>query len=214
MKPLFLILIAILILSCNNTGQSVQKSKNQQEEILPKLEKALDKEQEIRKQTIEAIKDGKPTIALERQMHSIDSTNLILANQYLKTNGWPKQSIVGDKVSSAVFHIIQHSDHHTMKTYLPLLEKEAYNGEAKKMHYAMMKDRVLTDSNLPQIYGTQCVPRKDENGYITSEYYVWPIENNLIVDSLRKEMGFKTTISSYAKSMDAEYDVEEKLPNL
>lgn len=210
MKYTFIISLFFLCIGCSSNQQEAKKSISK-EAIISQLEVGFDNEQNIRKKMIEKMDAGEFDMALNDKMGEIDSINQILAVKYLDTYGWPKISEVGKKLSYGIFYIVQHADTEMMKNYLPQLEKMADMGEAKKKHLAMMTDRVLMDEKKHQIYGTQCAARKDSNGYVTMDQYVWPIENNLIVDSLRKEMGFDDTVVEYAKKMDAEYNLNEPL---
>lgn len=178
-----------------------------------KIEEGLDKEQEIRKRVIDNMKRDTFDAALNQEMEELDSINLVNVKAFLKENGYPSISKHGKKLARGVFFILQHGDTKTMEQYVDQLKERAFEGEASKKHYAMMRDRIMTEYNLPQIYGTQVMPRKDANGFVTNEYYVWPIENVAMVDSLRKEMGFDRTVAAYAKDLDAVFDPAETLPS-
>lgn len=62
-----------------------------------------------------------------------------------------------------------------------------------------------------QLFGTQYSPRKDEKGYLTTDYYVWPIENVSGVNSRRDSVGFEKSIEENALELDAVFDVDEEL---
>jgi hypothetical protein len=205
MKRFILLLSLLSICACKNSTQEYAFLKH-------KIEVGLEKEQEIREAFIKGVKIGKIDAALNQQIGEIDSINQLYAFQFLDTYGYPKKSKDGEKVSNGIFYILQHSDQKNMKTHIDALEKTAYEGEASLTHFALMKDRILMNDGEKQIYGSQLSPRKDENGFNTANYFVWPIENNSTVDSLRKVMGFKTSVAAYAKNANAVYDTQEELP--
>ena len=174
-----------------------------------KIESGLEKEQAIRKQLFEKKEFD---LELNRQMAALDSINQLYVLEYLENFGYPSISKDGEKLSKGVFYILQHNDLESMEKYIDDLKEKAFEGEASKIHYAMMQDRILTENNQKQIYGTQIVPRKNASGFITSEYYVWPIRDVNLVDSLRRELGFKRTMEAYAEEMGAEFNVAEEIP--
>ena len=197
-------ILIFLLASCTNS-----KKKNQYAILKQRIEEGLDKEQEIRKM----INNKKEfDNELNSKMGEIDSTNYLNVLKYLDEYGYPTISSNGKKLCDGVFYILQHNDLMTMEKYIGQLKKRAFEGEASKKHYAMMQDRILEHNNQKQIYGTQVAPRRNSSGYLTNEYYVWPIQNVEIVDSLRKEMGFTQSIKEYAEALDAEYNRNEQLP--
>jgi len=148
---------------------------------------------------------------LNDKMGKIDSLNLIDVNTYLGEFPYPSYSLDGKKFTDAIFYILQHSDTENMGKFIDQLEKRAFAEEASKKHYAMMKDRILMENKQNQIYGTQLAPRKNAQGFITDDYFVWTLQNPQNVDSLRKEMGFTSTVAEYAKSNQAEYHPNEQI---
>ncbi len=181
------------------------------DEMKEQISAAFKKEQEVRKEMVSKIKAGETDTMLNNKMIKMDSVNRILAINFIETYGWPKISEVGKDVSYGIFYIIQHNDTETMKKYLPDLQARANSGEASKKHLAMMTDRVLMDENKKQIYGTQAAPRKDANGYVTNEYYIWPIKNQEKVNDLRRSMGFENTVEEYAANIEASYSQDETM---
>ena len=205
MKYLIGLILFVFFASCSET----QKNKKYIE-LKNKIEEGLDKEQKLRR---EISKKKEFDATLNNQMGQLDSINHLYVVEYLDLFGYPSISEHGEKLCNGVFYILQHNDHQTMEKYIGALKEKAFEGEASKIHYALMQDRILEQNNQKQIYGTQIVPRKNSSGYITNEYYVWPIQNVKIVDSLRKQIGFKKTIREYADDMDAEFNENEQLPN-
>lgn len=208
MRFLILTISIFIVCSCR------KESSKDYIALKEKIELGLDEDQKIREEFMEKYQEtGNIDLDLNQKMGEIDSINQIYAFEFLDKYGYPTYTRDGKKVCEGVFYILQHSDQQNMKRYIGELKAAAYQGEASLTHFALMQDRILMNDGKKQIYGSQCAPRKDENGYVTDKIFVWPIRNNEIVDSLRKAMGFKTTIAEYAKRMNAEYNKDEQMPD-
>jgi len=205
-----------LVLSCNNPSNNSKKEVNNESKnaLISTIEEGLDKEQQIRKQFSENMDRDTFDFQLNEQMGMVDSINLMYALEYLEKYGYPSISKDGKKLCDGIFNILQHNHHSHMEKYVGELKSKAFKGEASKIHYAKMTDRILVENNKKQIYGTQATPRKNSQGYITNEYFIWPIEDNDIVDSLRKNLGFKSTVKEHALALDMEYNLKEPIPDL
>lgn len=133
-------------------------------------------------------------------MREIDSVNLIKVERIIKVHGYPGKALVGEPANKAVFYVIQHSD--KIDQYLPLIRKAAEEGEIANTSLAMMEDRNLMDKGLEQIYGTQIKGQADKEGEWI--YFLWPVKDPEKVNSLRKNMGIKSTVEEYLDRMDME----------
>jgi len=145
-----------------------------------------------------------------------DSLNLIKIEKIIKKYGYPGKTLVGEKQSTAVWYVVQHSKLSTIEKYFPLMEKANKNGDLKDTHIAMMKDRMLMYQGKEQIYGTQGAGRLFINPKTKEEEwtnFIWPIKNWKEVNELRKSVGFNETIEEYAKSLEMDiskkYTIEE-----
>lgn len=206
MKISVLIIIMITICSCAKNSKEYNELKEQ-------IELGLDRDQEIREKFMEKYQEtGNIDLELNQRMGQIDSINQIYAFRFLDKYGYPIYSKDGKKICEGIFYILQHSDQKHMKKYVDELKEAAFKEEASLTHYALMKDRILMNDGKKQVYGSQISSYKDENGHVTNNFFVWPIEDPNKVDSLRKAIGFKTTIAEYAKQMNAAYNVNEPLP--
>ena len=141
--------------------------------------------------------EGRKVFAVERE---IDSLNLIKVEKIIREHGYPGKSLVGEPANKAVFAVIQHSD--KISQYLPLVRKAAEEGEISKTYLAMMEDRNLMDQGLEQIYGTQIKGQANKDGEWV--LFLWPVKNPETVNTLRKNMGIKTTVEEYLESVDME----------
>lgn len=132
-------------------------------------------------------------------MIRVDSVNLETAEQVLAAYGYPSKEVVGYPACTAIFYVIQHSDKIGM--YLPIIREASANGAISPAELAMMEDRYLMNQGLPQKYGTQIKGEATEDG--GWYYYVWPLQNADSVNIWRKQVGYATTVETYAKEMDA-----------
>lgn len=86
----------------------------------------------------------------------IDSQNLIALFKLIGNRTIPNESEVGQRQSSAVFLIIQHSmDTSIISKYLPIYKSKCIDGESEWMYYALLFDRLELERNRPQRFGTQ-----------------------------------------------------------
>lgn len=127
--------------------------------------------------------------------------------------GWPKISMVGEAGSETAFLVIQHSDR--IKHYLPYLIKAAIDGEAKKVHAAMMIDRHLClrtwgpfRFKSVQIFGTQFTRRgkidKKTGERVWSSWSYDPIADAANLDARRAFIG-KSNFETECKHFGVEY---------
>jgi len=134
-------------------------------------------------------KDSKEFKDLVEKQNDIDSLNLIyVENLIQKHGGYPGNSLVGHSRGDVVFFVLQHSSSKVQDKYLQLIIDAAKNDELKGGLAAMYHDRVLINSDLPQIYGTQ-VGRDSYIDTISNELvnrnFLYPISDTISIDSLR-----------------------------
>jgi hypothetical protein len=129
---------------------------------------------------------------------AIDHENLEIIVSFLEKCGIPTLDEVNDVQMAAIWAVLQHSNNKYRKMYLPLLEKAADNGDMKWSTIALIKDRVLMDDGLPQVYGTQIL-----NGEL------WTLTEPEYVDKRRAEVGLGP-LKDYLKRFNVTFDVEQK----
>ena len=137
-----------------------------------------------------------------------DSLNLVAIERIIETHGYPGKSMVGEPTNNTAWYVIQHSN--KIEEYFSLIEQAGKSGEIKMTKVAMMQDRMLMDKGEEQIYGTQGSGRHIKNIETGKEemfWFIWPIKNPKNVNTLRKIVGFSTTVEENAKNMDIEYMV-------
>jgi len=138
-------------------------------------------------------------IALWDLKDRINKQNQIELEQLIESKGWPKISEVGGMAAGAAFLIIQHSDNEKQKKYLPVIKKLCEQNEASWQSYALMFDRIQTNDNKPQKYGSQVKYNEQ-----TQKYELYPLEDEAKVDEWRKEVGLGP-LSEYASQWGIEY---------
>lgn len=123
----------------------------------------------------------------------------------IKKYGWPKRSVFGSQASSTAFLVIQHSNIKNQKKYLPTLKSLCQINEAEWQDYALMKDRILTSEEKPQLYGSQVRFNNDKK-----KYEVFPILDEEHVDERRKKVGLPP-LKFYLQEFGIEY-IYKKVP--
>lgn len=92
----------------------------------------------------------------EQLKKKLNKENLIELDKIIGSYGFPTISKFGVEFSETAFLIIQHQeDLKRQQKYLELLENLLKDNEVKKLNYAYLKDRVLTNEGKKQIFGSQ-----------------------------------------------------------
>ena len=202
----------MLISSCSDSGLDEKVSLNIETEpnydsLRVVLEKMNDLDQNIRMKSNSSENfNGE----FNNEMFIIDSINQAELNIILNSYGWLPRSKVGPKASNAIFLIIQHGSDSMIAKNLDELKALAEIGEAKKIHAAMMEDRLLMHKNQKQIFGTQAYSVRLDNDSWDS--FIWPIQNPENVNLRRELMEIETTIEEYSNENGYRYDPFEPLP--
>lgn len=122
-----------------------------------------------------------------RAMAAIDKANERQFAIILTRYGWPTRSLVGAKGSSAAWVIAQHSDLDSsgLQRRALALMSAAPPGEVNTGELAYLTDRVRTNANEPQLYGTQFMSLPD------SGLALRPIEDEAHVEDRRAKAGIE-----------------------
>lgn len=125
-----------------------------------------------------------------QKLDYIDKENLQKIEEIVNKYGWPTYSMVGERSARAAAMIIIHSDNvEVQKKYLKMINEAAINNEASKESLALLIDKISVKLTGYQIFGTQVYQEKDLVTGKFSNYRYFPIRDEIIVDSLRKEFG-------------------------
>jgi len=147
--------------------------------------------------------DSKEVQDLLRTIVAKDSINLETVKKILDEYGWLGADVVGKHGNLTLFLVIQHSDHKTQLTYLPLMREAVKKGNAKAMDLALLEDRVAIGEGQKQIYGSQF-----EMDYQIKHYVLSPMIDPDNIDKRRTEVGLEP-IAEYLKYWDLTWDVEK-----
>jgi hypothetical protein len=151
----------------------------------------MQEDQAARQALIANMKDP----ALQAQLKAVDRKTTARLKEVVAKQGWPGKSLVGEEAAHAAWLIVQHADlDRAFQTQcLALIGKAAKAGEATKVDYAYLDDRVAVAEHRPQRYGTQYDGGKPA-----------PIEDEAHVDERRQAVGLGT-MAEYDAQMRATY---------
>ncbi len=201
MKPT----IIILILSVNFSV--LGQSKEELDLLKVKLETIFMKDQTFRRIYSEAEnKLGKDSDAYEYFWEVVENQDSILEKEVttiLDKYGWLGISQVGRLANTTLWSVLQHGSASSKKKYAPLLKASVLKGESQPSHYARLIDRMLINTNRPQLYGTQI-------DYDSSEIPTFfSIEKPEYINQRRKEIGLGG-IEGYAEEKKIEWNIPQK----
>ncbi len=201
MKPT----IIILILSVNFSV--LGQSKEELDLLKVKLETIFMKDQTFRRIYSEAEnKLGKDSDAYEYFWEVVENQDSILEKEVttiLDKYGWLGISQVGRLANTTLWSVLQHGSASSKEKYAPLLKASVLKGESQPSHYARLIDRMLINTNRPQLYGTQI-------DYDSSEIPTFfSIEKPEYINQRRKEIGLGG-IEGYAEEKKIEWNIPQK----
>lgn len=198
-------ILLIIIFSINFTGFG--QSKKELDSLKIKLETIFMKDQTFRRIYIEAEnKLGKDSDEMEYFWEVVEAQDKIFEKEVveiIEKYGWLGTSQIGRLANATLWTVLQHGSVESKKKYAPLLKASALKGESQPGHYARLIDRMLINSNKPQLYGTQI-------DYDSSEIpSFFPIEKPEYINQRRKELSL-SNIQEFAKQRGVEWNVPQK----
>lgn len=151
--------------------------------------------------------------AYATEMERVDSLNQAIVFEMLDKDGWP--SNLSNKANQAIWIVIDHSNLAFQRKYLYLVKEKAEECILEKADYAILNDRVLMGEGKPQIYGTQIKMNATiVDDEIAMQFFLWPVENPIALDSLRNTMGLspiKEYLQNSSESIGQEIVWDEKI---
>jgi hypothetical protein len=69
--------------------------------------------------------------------------------------GWPRISVVGKEAAGEYWLLVQHQGLSFQKQLLPALQRAVEEGDASRVNYAYLYDRVMVNEGRPHHWGTQ-----------------------------------------------------------
>jgi len=115
--------------------------------------------------------------------------------QIIADKGWPRISQVGHEAANAAWLIAQHGTDDFLKRCLALMKTAAADGEITPHHLALSIDRVLTQDQQKQIYGSQFQTNQD------GKTFLLPVEDFEHIEERRASMGMEP-FSEYRKNFE------------
>lgn len=131
------------------------------EKISQTILRLKEKDDKLRAKLLE---NGTLSNGYNQEMKAIHNGNAKELNRIIDIIGFPTSEKVGEEASNAAWLIIQHSigQPDFMKKCAALMEIEVENGQADKINFAYLIDRIAIFEGNPQLFGTQF--DWDENG--------------------------------------------------
>src|SRR4249919_869292 len=159
------------------------------------------KDQQLRYKRVQTNNDSLLTI-IDEQINKSDLNNLNRAKKIIQQYGWLKISQIGKDGQNNLWLIAQHADQDVMFQQTALLAMEKLKGtkELNMENYAFLYDRVQSNLNYKQLYGTQVV--WTSNGEASG---FRPIKEEDKVDERRKEIGLQP-LQIYALTYGFNYE--------
>lgn len=133
--------------------------------------------------------------ALWRAKIIISESNQKELAALLESKGWPRVGSVGREAAMAAYLVVQHSNGAMQKKYLPDVKHICEEKELPWARYAMMYDRMCTNENIPQRYGTHTTYNEK-----TGKTELYPLEDPAKTDQWRKEVGLEPLAEYLAKN--------------
>lgn len=209
MKNLSLILCFLIATSLfsQTSTQCETPTKKQLDSIKTELETIFMKDQTFRRIYKEAEeKLGKDSEAYEYFWEVVEAQDKVLEKEVLHiidTYGWLGISQIGRLANTTQWSVLQHGSVSSKEKYAPLLKASVLKKESQPVHYARLIDRMLINSDKPQLFGTLI------NYNSNKDPTFFPIEKSEYVNQRRKEIGLKK-IQSFAKERGIEWNITQK----
>lgn len=208
MKYLNLMLCFFITISTfsQSNFQKETPTKKQLDSLKTELETLFMKDQTFRRIYTEAEeKLGKDSNAYEYFWEVVEAQDKILEKEVtniIDKYGWLGISEVGRLANGTQWSILQHGSVNSKEKYAPLLKASVLENESQAIHYARLIDRMLINSDRPQLYGTQI-------NYDTEKPIFYEVKNPEFIDKRRKKLGLEP-IQEFAKSRKIEWSITQK----
>lgn len=135
--------------------------------------------------------------AANAQMEIVDGENLACVEGIIREHGWPGESLVGTRASTAAWTIIEHANLGVQRLYAGEMIRAADDRELSWALLATTIDRMLIREGKRQRYGTQFALRE-------GKWLPEPVEDAEHVDERRAAVGLRP-LAEYAATMNATY---------
>ena len=195
----FISILGLLLVACGSTKST--------DEILTEV---WEKDQAIRVQMLKlntaVIVEGRTElidslVSVSEEVERIDDENLVIVEDVLQ-QGLP----VGLSADSynTIWIVIDHASIEKQEEYLPIVEQMSAEGLIPIDKHAILLDRVAMRQKRPQRYGSQVLQFGQADAV---KSYVWPVENPMVLDSLRSSVGM-SPIADYVNQITETTGIE------
>ena len=128
-----------------------------------------------------------------------DHSNLEVVVNVLDKCGMPQHP----SAAKSVFMVVQHNHNIYQKRYIDTFRAAAEAGLLTKSSLALMEDRILSNDDKPQLYGTQL---RRANG--EEQWQLYKLADPERVDQRRAKMGLGP-LKEYLQNFSVEFEVEQ-----
>lgn len=122
-------------------------------------------------------------VSVSEEVERIDDENLVIVEDVLQ-QGLPA-GLSADSYNT-IWIVIDHASIEKQEEYLPVVEQMSAEGLIPIDKHAILLDRVAMRQKRPQRYGSQVLQFGQADAV---KSYVWPVENPMVLDSLRSSVG-------------------------
>ena len=177
----FISILGLLLVACGSTKST--------DEILVEV---WEKDQAIRVQMLKlntaVIVEGRTElidslVSVSEEVERIDDENLVIVEDVLQ-QGLPA-GLSADSYNT-IWIVIDHASIEKQEEYLPIVGQMSAEGLIPIDKHAILLDRVAMRQKRPQRYGSQVLQFGQADAV---KSYVWPVENPMVLDSLRSSVG-------------------------
>ena len=177
----FISILGLLLVACGSTKST--------DEILAEV---WEKDQAIRVQMLKlntaVIVEGRTElidslVSVSEEVERIDDENLVIVEDVLQ-QGLPA-GLSADSYNT-IWIVIDHASIEKQEEYLPVVEQMSAEGLIPIDKHAILFDRIAMRQKRSQRYGSQVLQFGQADAV---KSYVWPVENPMVLDSLRSLVG-------------------------
>jgi hypothetical protein len=195
----FISILGLLLVACGSTKST--------DEILAEV---WEKDQAIRVQMLKlntaVIVEGRTElidslVSVSEEVERIDDENLVIVEDVLQ-QGLPA-GLSADSYNT-IWIVIDHASIEKQEEYLPIVEQMSAEGLIPIDKHAILLDRVAMRQKRPQRYGSQVLQFGQADAV---KSYVWPVENPMVLDSLRTSVGM-SPIADYVNQITETTGIE------
>lgn len=131
----------------------------------------------------------------DEEMERLAVESLPLLNEIFEAYGWPTVAVFGAQAAANYWLLVQHQEVDTQKRMIESLQEAMTAGEASKMNYAYLFDRIQVSEGKPQHWGTQS---RCEQGHAV----LYPLDaGRTEVDGRRQAIGLAALNGTESESL-------------